>query len=420
MPRPPDRPRHYFHLLLLCLLNLLHFSHAYAPISDATLRRLNSPGTDLNPQDGAILSPILIPRVPGTPGSTKVLNHLAAFFRTQLPHWTLSFQNSTSKTPATGNDEVPFINLIATRDPPWAAAGEVGRLALVAHWDSKRTPHGFIGATDSAAPVAMILHAVRGVDEALTRKWDAMASERNSNDDLLDDETHGVQVLLLDGEEAAVTWTDQDSLYGARSLAETWDATLHPTLSTYKTPLASISLFMLLDLLGASSPRIPSYYSTTHWAYTHLSTLETRLRALTLFKSSPPSSSLSTRPRDASSTPAPHWLSATSSSPNLRIADDHLPFLARGVDVLHLIPAPFPRVWHHLDDDAAHLDDATVVDWALLVGAFLAEWFELEGWFPREEVGDEGEDKDKDGRTEDGRGGRRRRWEGDVRSKTEL
>ena len=65
------------------------------------------------------------------------------------------------------------------------------------------------------------------------------------------------------------------------------------------------------------------------------------------------------------------------------IADDHLPFMARGVEILHMIPSPFPRVWHEMDDDGEHLDLNTVEDWAQLVTAFAAEWMELEGFMPQ-------------------------------------
>lgn len=107
---------------------------------------------------------------------------------------------------------MPFSNIIITRDPPWTKPGDVGRLALVAHYDSKLTPTGFIGATDSAAPCAMIMHAARSVDKALTAKWAIMEAEGRSG---LEEEK-GVQILFLDGEEAFVSWTDSDSLYGAR------------------------------------------------------------------------------------------------------------------------------------------------------------------------------------------------------------
>jgi glutaminyl-peptide cyclotransferase len=185
---------------------------AYTPLSDETLQNLPAAGADFDVNTGSILAPILIPRVPGTPGSTAVQQHFVEWFKTNLPKWTLEFQNSTSRTPVTGNRDVPFVNIIVTRDPPWTKPGDVGRLALVAHYDSKLTPAGFIGATDSAAPCAMIMHAARSVDEALTQKWAAMQAEGSHG---LEEEK-GVQILLLDGEEAFVSWTRTDSLYGAR------------------------------------------------------------------------------------------------------------------------------------------------------------------------------------------------------------
>lgn len=85
----------------------------------------------------------------------------------------------------------------------------MGRIVLVAHYDSKVTPEGFIGATDSAVPCALILHAVRAVDKALERRWGRLSEAEKEAE-------RGVMVLLLDGEEAWKNWTDDDSLYGAR------------------------------------------------------------------------------------------------------------------------------------------------------------------------------------------------------------
>lgn len=65
--------------------------------------------------------------------------------------------------------------------------------------------------------------------------------------------------------------------------------------------------------------------------------------------------------------------------------DDHIPFIARGVEVLHIIPAPFPDVWHNMrgiPDDGEHLDPDTVEDWGKMVTAFIGEWMDLEGFFP--------------------------------------
>jgi len=169
---------------------------------------------------------------------------------------------------------------------------------------------------------------------------------------------------------------------------------MHPAMSTYHNPLASISLFVLLDLLGAKDPRIPSYFRTTHWAYQGIANLEARLRDLGQFKSSPNHvSKLSTSSKRSKARgqkrEEPLFFSEANKNLNAgasrwlggMIGDDHVPFMARGVEVLHVIPSPFPRVWHEIEDDGEHLDMDTVEDWAKLVTAFAAEWLELEGFF---------------------------------------
>jgi hypothetical protein len=192
---------------------LLTLSQAYTPLSNSSLRAIPSGGTDFDIHAGALLAPLLIPRVPGTPGSAKAQEHFVSFFRSQLPLWTLAWHNSTSTTPATGSTRVPFSSLIFRRDPPWAREGDVSRLTLVAHYDSMYRPEGFVGATDSAAPCAVLMHVARSVDAALGRKW---AGGREEGDGLEDVEEKGVQILFLDGEEAWESWSDSDSLYGAR------------------------------------------------------------------------------------------------------------------------------------------------------------------------------------------------------------
>jgi glutaminyl-peptide cyclotransferase len=153
-----------------------------------------------------------------------------------------------------------------------------------------------------------------------------------------------------------------------RALAEAWETTHHDSLSAYATPLSSISLFVLLDLLGAANPRIPSYFENTHWVYQHLATVEERLRGLGVLEtqSSDPFLPESRKRRFS----------------RRFVQDDHVPFMERGVDVLHIIPTPFPPVWHTMDDDGAHLDIPTVRDWARIMTAFVAEWMDLEGVLP--------------------------------------
>ncbi|KAK9774834.1 putative Glutaminyl-peptide cyclotransferase [Seiridium cardinale] len=337
---------------------------AYQALSDDFLRNLTLNEADFDISNGGLLAPILIPRVPGTPGQVKAQEHLAGFFRTELPKWQLIWQNSTSTTPATGKKQMPFANLIARREPPWTKPGQANYLTLVAHYDSKMKPDGFIGATDSAVPCAILLHVARFVDEYMQRMHDEMIALGELGGTVPMD--MGVQILLLDGEEAFVSWTATDSLYGARSLAAEWESTMNPAMSPYKDPLEQISMFVLLDLLGTASPNVPSYFQTTHWAYQGMASVEQRMRNLGLLETHP-------------STP---FLSEADKKPNQfsrgGVQDDHIPFITRGVDTLHLIPSPFPvGIWHTMNDDGAHLDLPTVRDWAKIVTGFTMEWLDM-------------------------------------------
>lgn len=154
---------------------------------------------------------------------------------------------------------------------------------------------------------------------------------------------------------------------GNRALAEAWESSPYEASSTHSNRLESISLLVLLDLLGAENPRIPSYFWDTHGAYGDLAKIEARLRELGVLETAPASPFL-----------------PDSGKPYNRftrgyIQDDHVPFMERGVKVLHIIPTPFPPVWHTMDDDGEHLDLPTVRDWAKIMTAFVAEWMDLDG-----------------------------------------
>ncbi|CAD6577503.1 MAG: hypothetical protein ASARMPREDX12_008933 [Alectoria sarmentosa] len=349
-----------FLLYALSTLISVGLSTAYTSLSDEALKAIPRPSDAFDINKGKLLSPILQPRVPGSPGSTLVLNHFAEFFRNELPEWTITYQNSSTKVAVLGNKEMPFVNMIATRDPPWSKPGEVGYLTLVAHYDSLIKPEGFIGAIDSAAPCAMLMHTAKSLEAFLTKKWAGMVEAGDHEFE----EHKGLQVILLDGEEAFDTWSDTDSIYGAKSLAADMESTFHPALSTYHNALSTIHLFVLLDLLGSRNPKVPSYFKVTHWAYKKMADLEKRLRDHSLFGSS---GSTWFYDLDKSND---RWMGGM-------IGDDHVPFMARGVDVLHLIPSPFPPVWHKMSDDGEHLDMDTTEDWAMLVTAFAAEWMDL-------------------------------------------
>lgn len=356
----------------VALAAVLTTVHAYVPLSDLSLQHLVFPEKDFDVKDGKLLAPILRPRVPGTPDIEAVREHFVDFWRTTLPQWSMDMHNSTMITPVKGGSEIDFVNLIFRRTPPDVEESDVSYLTIAAHYDSKMTPDGFIGATDSAAPCAMLMHVARAVDEALSNKWKAEGVGDLSGGT---EAPKGLQVLLLDGEEAFQSWTDTDSIYGARALAEDWEMKVHPFWGTYRNPLDQISLFVLLDLLGLENPEVPSYFKTTHWAYQRFADAEKRLRSLNLLRSRHPDKKPKDTPflKEHDKDDDSRWLGGY-------IGDDHTPFLQRGVEILHMIPHPFPWVWHKIDDDADHLDFNTTQDWAVLTTAFVAEWMELEDY----------------------------------------
>jgi glutaminyl-peptide cyclotransferase len=148
-------------------------------------------------------------------------------------------------------------------------------------------------------------------------------------------------------------------------------------LSTYQNPLDSISLFVLLDLLGSAKPKVPSYFKTTHWAYQHMALIESRMRTMGLLASD----------ADADHPFLPEYDKASDAfHSTFGIQDDHLPFMARGVEILHIIPSPFPQVWHTSNDDGEHLDMATVEDWARILTAFVSEWMEIDEHLPSDQT----------------------------------
>ena len=77
---------------------------------------------------------------------------------------------------------------------------------IACHYDSKIEPPGFLGATDSAVPCAMMLNLAQTLREELR-------ALRSTKQELT------LQFFFLDGEEAFVSWSSTDSIYGARQTA---------------------------------------------------------------------------------------------------------------------------------------------------------------------------------------------------------
>lgn len=171
-------------------------TRAYMPLSDDFLRNVSSGGPDFEPGNGAILSPILVPRVPGTAGHASVQHHFVNFFSTQLPKWKLQWYNSTATTSKGPN--IPISNLVFSREPPWTKVGQANWLTLAVHYDSKSLPEGHVGAT-SAVPCAILMHVARSIDGYMTQMHDEMNALGEGGTVAMD---MGIQLMFLDGTES--------------------------------------------------------------------------------------------------------------------------------------------------------------------------------------------------------------------------
>ncbi|XP_078134018.1 glutaminyl-peptide cyclotransferase isoform X1 [Sander vitreus] len=296
--------------------------------------------TDLEQMWLRDLRPLLVTRYPGSAGSQAVQEHIKTTLGSLGAGWEVTEDKFASETPY---GTLPFTNLVATLN---SSANR--RLVLACHYDSKYYPpqwHGreFQGATDSAVPCAMMLELARALDEELK-------AQKSSNPDLT------LQLLFFDGEEALFQWTGTDSLYGSRHLAQKMESTPHPAGATDTNQLHGIDLFVLMDLIGAPSPRFGNQFpSTTHWL-SRLQSIERRLHSMNQLV-------------DHNNVQY-FW----PNQPVGHVQDDHIPFLNRGVRILHLIPSPFPSVWHTFDDNEQNLDRSTIHNLNKIMQVFVLEY----------------------------------------------
>jgi Zn-dependent M28 family amino/carboxypeptidase len=183
--------------------------------------------------------------------------------------------------------------------------GSSGRLIVITgHYDTKSMPgRNFVGANDGGSSTGFLLEMARVV---------ATMSH-----------TDEIDLVWFDGEEAYGQWSDTDSLYGSRHLAEKWsnDGTL-----------AKIRALINVDMIGDKN--LDLLYETNSSA---------SLRGL-VWKTA-------------------HDLGYGKYFPENGFAeeDDHIPFLRRGVNVLDLIDfdyGPDNSYWHTeqdtIDKLAAH------------------------------------------------------------------
>ncbi|GLB34720.1 putative peptidase M28 family protein [Lyophyllum shimeji] len=365
-------------------ISFLLFSALYtclaSRLGDRTLPELSASGIttlittpdpikNVDPSNPAShLSKILIPRVSDTENNTIVRDYIVSTLKAL--QWHVEIDEFTDKTPI-GTKR--FRNIIATKDPTASR-----RVILAAHYDSKYSAtypdDQFVGATDSAAPCAMMLDVAEALNPLLDERKKRLDEGLEDDEDVADTT---LQLVFFDGEEAFVVWTATDSIYGARHLADKWASTyLSPhgkrrLMGTQSTELTGIEHLILLDLLGAPQPSLRSYFLDTAWLFDALVSVERRLGESGAFAYG-----------EEQGMAPEKWTTYFQPRTELKInmgyiGDDHVPFLERGVPVLHLIADPFPPVWHTLKDDATALDIPTMRRWNLMLRVLMSEYLHL-------------------------------------------
>ncbi|XP_036922731.1 glutaminyl-peptide cyclotransferase [Sturnira hondurensis] len=348
------------HLLLLLLLATLPLTtrginpgaaawtqeknyHQPAILNSSSLQQV-AEGTSISGMWQDDLRPLLIERYPGSPGSYAVRQHIMQRIQRLQADWVLEVDTFLGQTPYGYRS---FSNIISTLNPTAKR-----HLVLGCHYDSKFFPHWdnrvFVGATDSAVPCAMMLELARALDKQL------LSLKNVSKPDL------SLQLIFFDGEEAFLHWSPQDSLYGSRHLAAKMASTPHPPGARGTNQLHGMDLLVLLDLIGASSPTFPNFFpNSARWFY-RLQAIEHELHELGLLKDH----SLERQYFQN------HGYGGV-------IQDDHIPFLRKGVPILHLIAFPFPEVWHTMDDNEENLDETTIDNLNKIIQVFVLEYLHL-------------------------------------------
>jgi glutaminyl-peptide cyclotransferase len=171
--------------------------------------------------------------------------------------------------------------------------GKSGKAIVVTgHFDTKLFTMGkFVGASDGASSTGLLLELAR-----------VLKGEKRTDD---------VYIVFFDGEEAFRDWSDTDSLYGSRHLAERWKK---------EGLLPRIKALINVDMIGDKNLNVqPDQNSTLS-----LRELVWKIAADMGYKEFFPTNPIS-------------------------IDDDHMPFIKLGVPAVDLIDFDYPA-WHMEDD----------------------------------------------------------------------
>jgi Zn-dependent M28 family amino/carboxypeptidase len=212
--------------------------------------------------------------------------------------------------------QTPMKNIIA-RFP-----GKSGKIVVITgHYDTKSMPGTyFVGANDGGSSAAFVLEMAK-----------VLAHSPHQDD---------VWLVWFDGEEAVAQWSDYDSLYGSRHLAERWSA---------DGTLARVKALINVDMIGDRDLQILEDMNSAAPLREKVWQIADRLGY------------------------GKHFLRNQSA-----IEDDHIPFLRRGVNALDLIDldyGPDNSYWH---TDKDTMDKLSAASFEIVGRVVLATLKELE------------------------------------------
>ncbi len=177
-----------------------------------------------------------------------------------------------------------------------------GIIVIMGHYDTnyplRKT--GYVGANDGGSSTAILLE---------------FANQLRGSSPTKQRDGYSVWLVWTDGEEAVKTWSDSDSLYGTRHLAEKWEK---------DGTLKKIKALMVMDMIGDADLNIDRNSTSTPWLLDLIYTAAEREGYQSHFYA-----------REGP------------------IEDDHLPFAKRGVpnaDVIDL-DYGYNNVFHHTPQD---------------------------------------------------------------------
>jgi len=182
-----------------------------------------------------------------------------------------------------------------------------GIIAILGHYDTNYPLRniGYVGANDGGSSTAILLEFANQF-RAECNKAKAGSSETASKRD-----GYSVWLVWTDGEEAVRQWSDTDSLYGTRHLAEKWEK---------DGTLKKIRALMVMDMIAADNVNILRDENSTPWLLDLIHAAAERGGYQSHF----------------------YQLQTA-------MQDDHIPFVKRGVPSADVIDMPYGYndVFHH-------------------------------------------------------------------------